>query len=154
MGPPGTTATRSTRPWPRCGGKPSSSPPRSARRCSPCCASTIPRSPGTRSTSTASRCSPPPSWLRCCGPCQPTWTRLDRKSTRLNSSHVKISYAVFCLKKKKDHEPRVRFAKKEAEHCQGPDTEAQHERREHQAEQDSVERRGERQRHRPPSFFF
>src|SRR5690606_40392302 len=28
-----------------------------------------------------------------------TW-RLDRKSTRLNSSHVKISYAVFCLKKK------------------------------------------------------
>src|SRR5690606_41960125 len=27
---------------------------------------------------------------------------LDRKSTRLNSSHVKISYAVFCLKKKKD----------------------------------------------------
>src|SRR6266511_3160258 len=28
---------------------------------------------------------------------------LDRKSTRLNSSHVKISYAVFCLKKKKNH---------------------------------------------------
>src|SRR5690606_40290422 len=27
----------------------------------------------------------------------------DRKSTRLNSSHVKISYAVFCLKKKKNH---------------------------------------------------
>src|SRR5690606_28795155 len=26
---------------------------------------------------------------------------IDRKSTRLNSSHVKISYAVFCLKKKK-----------------------------------------------------
>src|SRR5690554_7613709 len=26
--------------------------------------------------------------------------RLDRKSTRLNSSHVRISYAVFCLKKK------------------------------------------------------
>src|SRR5690606_40197648 len=41
----------------------------------------------------------------------PTWPvrsfwrplpRPDRKSTRLNSSHVKISYAVFCLKKKKD----------------------------------------------------
>src|SRR5690606_40300056 len=31
-----------------------------------------------------------------CGMCS-----LDRKSTRLNSSHVKISYAVFCLKKKK-----------------------------------------------------
>src|SRR3989442_8590788 len=27
-------------------------------------------------------------------------THLDRKSTRLNSSHVRISYAVFCLKKK------------------------------------------------------
>src|SRR5690349_15930516 len=27
----------------------------------------------------------------------------DRKSTRLNSSHVEISYAVFCLKKKKQH---------------------------------------------------
>src|SRR5690606_40149289 len=29
-----------------------------------------------------------------------TFFFLDRKSTRLNSSHVKISYAVFCLKKK------------------------------------------------------
>src|SRR5256885_9437751 len=28
-------------------------------------------------------------------------TRTDRKSTRLNSSHLVISYAVFCLKKKK-----------------------------------------------------
>src|SRR3712207_8025835 len=28
------------------------------------------------------------------------YTRLDRKSTRLNSSHANISYAVFCLKKK------------------------------------------------------
>src|SRR3989442_9973882 len=28
--------------------------------------------------------------------------RPDRKSTRLNSSHVRISYAVFCLKKKKN----------------------------------------------------
>src|SRR3989442_10753737 len=28
---------------------------------------------------------------------------IDRKSTRLNSSHVRISYAVFCLKKKKKH---------------------------------------------------
>src|SRR3989442_6947711 len=27
--------------------------------------------------------------------------KIDRKSTRLNSSHVRISYAVFCLKKKK-----------------------------------------------------
>src|SRR3989442_11616435 len=29
------------------------------------------------------------------------FTLVDRKSTRLNSSHVRISYAVFCLKKKK-----------------------------------------------------
>src|SRR5256885_10732984 len=29
----------------------------------------------------------------------------DRKSTRLNSSHLVISYAVFCLKKKKNHPP-------------------------------------------------
>src|SRR2546427_7302050 len=31
----------------------------------------------------------------------PILTFLDRKSTRLNSSHSQISYAVFCLKKKK-----------------------------------------------------
>src|SRR5437868_12702686 len=43
---------------------------------------------------------------------------LDRKSTRLNSSHVSISYAVFCLKKKnKPHltralqrDPKLRYA--------------------------------------------
>src|SRR5690606_40165421 len=32
---------------------------------------------------------------------------LDRKSTRLNSSHVKISYAVFCLKKKRENNQRT-----------------------------------------------
>src|SRR5256885_9987602 len=31
----------------------------------------------------------------------------DRKSTRLNSSHLVISYAVFCLKKKKLHSSRI-----------------------------------------------
>src|SRR2546427_7226417 len=31
-------------------------------------------------------------------------TKIDRKSTRLNSSHSQISYAVFCLKKKKQYE--------------------------------------------------
>src|SRR3712207_6852222 len=38
-----------------------------------------------------------------CGGDQPAVpvTNLDRKSTRLNSSHANISYAVFCLKKKK-----------------------------------------------------
>src|SRR5258708_28625652 len=32
--------------------------------------------------------------------------QIDRKSTRLNSSHQIISYAVFCLKKKKKHIPK------------------------------------------------
>src|SRR5690625_6600511 len=35
---------------------------------------------------------------------------LDRKSTRLNSSHVAISYAVFCLKKKKKKKQRINKA--------------------------------------------
>src|SRR3712207_7843579 len=34
-------------------------------------------------------------------------TRVDRKSTRLNSSHANISYAVFCLKKKKTSKPKT-----------------------------------------------
>src|SRR5690349_24759520 len=33
----------------------------------------------------------------------------DRKSTRLNSSHVEISYAVFCLKKKKKNRATTRY---------------------------------------------
>src|SRR6266511_4451848 len=37
---------------------------------------------------------------------------LDRKSTRLNSSHVKISYAVFCLKKKKKRQAQRGLRKK------------------------------------------
>src|SRR3712207_7582111 len=46
------------------------------------------------------------STMRCTrcpfGPTQePTGSTSDRKSTRLNSSHANISYAVFCLKKKK-----------------------------------------------------
>src|SRR5204862_8339718 len=36
----------------------------------------------------------------------PTDRRADRKSTRLNSSHVEISYAVFCLKKKKKEDKK------------------------------------------------
>src|SRR5260221_5238405 len=35
-------------------------------------------------------------------------TFIDRKSTRLNSSHTVISYAVFCLKKKNNREPVIR----------------------------------------------
>src|SRR5690349_23726508 len=45
------------------------------------------------------------AWSRCRSWDSPAWyrnrQREDRKSTRLNSSHVEISYAVFCLKKKK-----------------------------------------------------
>src|SRR5690606_41934896 len=40
--------------------------------------------------------------ISCSRPSSPA----DRKSTRLNSSHVKISYAVFCLKKKKKQTKR------------------------------------------------
>src|SRR5690349_23526153 len=39
-----------------------------------------------------------------------TDTYPDRKSTRLNSSHVEISYAVFCLKKKKKAKEEARMA--------------------------------------------
>src|SRR5438874_7232786 len=35
----------------------------------------------------------------------PSFAKGDRKSTRLNSSHVEISYAVFCLKKKRPVSP-------------------------------------------------
>src|SRR5258708_16486532 len=51
-----------------------------------------PSDPGASSLSTSN----PSPWSLC------RKTR-DRKSTRLNSSHQIISYAVFCLKKKKDH---------------------------------------------------
>src|SRR5215203_4091177 len=41
---------------------------------------------------------------------------LDRKSTRLNSSHANISYAVFCLKKKKKNKQIIRKKKKKKKH--------------------------------------
>src|SRR2546430_7330324 len=42
----------------------------------------------------------------CASICAPAWAASgDRKSTRLNSSHSQISYAVFCLKKKKPNNP-------------------------------------------------
>src|SRR5215510_10399652 len=44
---------------------------------------------------------------------RPTFCRsVDRKSTRLNSSHVAISYAVFCLKKKKKNKTKLMQKKK------------------------------------------
>src|SRR5690349_22732814 len=42
----------------------------------------------------------------------------DRKSTRLNSSHVEISYAVFCLKKKKLREARLELEQRVAARTQ------------------------------------
>src|SRR5215475_14866977 len=42
----------------------------------------------------------------------------DRKSTRLNSSHVKISYAVFCLKKKKKKTQKLLETNKKKENKQ------------------------------------
>src|SRR5438034_8190629 len=55
------------------------------RTCHRASSSSIPPHSRRRGPGTAARCS-----------------RRDRKSTRLNSSHTVISYAVFCLKKKKD----------------------------------------------------
>src|SRR3989337_337981 len=46
---------------------------------------------------------------------------LNRKSTRLNSSHGRISYAVFCLKKKKKSRPQTRMQEGRAhEHLAEP----------------------------------
>src|SRR2546427_8767137 len=66
----------------------------------------LPISTGT--TCSASSASPPTSMGSRSAPWLPTSARRsrgrerrDRKSTRLNSSHSQISYAVFCLKKKK-----------------------------------------------------
>src|SRR5256885_3928691 len=53
--------------------------------------------PSTLSTAVSPPCAI--TMRRTLGSPMPTWA--DRKSTRLNSSHLVISYAVFCLKKKK-----------------------------------------------------
>src|SRR5207249_5503407 len=65
------------------------------RRAAPAAA---PRPPAARSLAPEAQLRPPGDDrpLADLGPLEP----LDRKSTRLNSSHVSISYAVFCLKKK------------------------------------------------------
>src|SRR5256885_8070648 len=56
-----------------------------------------------RSAATQRRCTPSPGSSANCAPTMAAVGAniLDRKSTRLNSSHLVISYAVFCLKKKK-----------------------------------------------------
>src|SRR5712675_2591778 len=68
------------------------------------------------------RCAPSPSPSRTTGPtsrhCSSRAPRSDRKSTRLNSSHGYISYAVFCLKKKKIHKHYLRHIKKKKKYTQ------------------------------------
>src|SRR5258707_2733433 len=59
-------------------------------------ASPVSRRNGSTSTSTFRCCSASP----CRSPLAQSVIQGDRKSTRLNSSHANISYAVFCLKKK------------------------------------------------------
>src|SRR6266568_8576015 len=59
----------------------------------------LPISRGSRSPGRPAR--------RSAGPCP----RRDRKSTRLNSSHSSISYAVFCLKKKKQYRHTQKYQK-------------------------------------------
>src|SRR5258708_2332493 len=87
-----------------------SSRPRLLRRSHSCSCSSSPafctnckRLPTNCENGTAKRCSK-------VGRCRP-WAvrraRKDRKSTRLNSSHQIISYAVFCLKKKKRTQEKV-----------------------------------------------
>src|SRR5438067_3891794 len=50
-----------------------------------------------------------------------TFAGSDRKSTRLNSSHVSISYAVFCLKKKKKKKKKKLTKKKITKYTQQQD---------------------------------
>src|SRR2546427_3510568 len=69
----------------------------------------------------SSRCAAAPSVVRSSSPevitsSRPTYVSPgDRKSTRLNSSHSQISYAVFCLKKKKSPTPTNRFLQVKSE---------------------------------------
>src|SRR5690606_42126405 len=98
---------------------PSLSPPLPTRLSSdlaqPPCSTTARSPPGRLGAIRAGRASPPMQLGRAHPPGGDRWRRApgrvgperskqhraaeDRKSTRLNSSHVKISYAVFCLKK-------------------------------------------------------
>src|SRR5579884_3668653 len=74
---------------------------------SPCCR-VRKRQPSLRrrTRNTATACRPETPY------CPETAACRDRKSTRLNSSHVAISYAVFCLKKKKKQRKVKRSKKK------------------------------------------
>src|SRR5699024_11566049 len=75
-----------------CSASTSTSSPTSPRRRET--TSSTSRAPGTNTSASL----PSARWVRAA--VRARWS--DRKSTRLNSSHVSISYAVFCLKKKKN----------------------------------------------------
>src|SRR5436853_2125516 len=55
-----------------------------------------------------------PDFIDHLGPFRNSTGRRDRKSTRLNSSHLGISYAVFCLKKKKKNLKKHKTSKTDA----------------------------------------
>src|SRR2546430_9122179 len=48
-------------------------------------------------------------WVNTANAATSYWAQRDRKSTRLNSSHSQISYAVFCLKKKKQPQKKYYY---------------------------------------------
>src|SRR5437870_13844511 len=62
--------------------------------------------PTRRSSDLSCACAPRASATPASGAGGTTRTPRDQKSTRLNSSHVAISYAVFCLKKKTQRKPK------------------------------------------------
>src|SRR3712207_8705549 len=83
-----------------------------SRRAAPPASKSEKRARSTERPSACSTSSPStPSWLS-----SPSVSCADRKSTRLNSSHANISYAVFCLKKKKKNNKITRMKYKIAKH--------------------------------------
>src|SRR5215813_13915347 len=72
----------------------------------PAVATTSPRYPRRRAQTAIFQCP------LCCSSGGSSMPGIDRKSTRLNSSHVRISYAVFCLKKKKKKKKKKNQKKK------------------------------------------
>src|SRR2546422_3099935 len=106
------SSTRVGRSSKRCatpsGGSRRSAKVSSARRSPPCCSATENSSSACagREGFVPPRCTGRPS-KKACASRRSRSTDRDRKSTRLNSSHGYISYAVFCLKKKKTNKQQL-----------------------------------------------
>src|SRR5260221_6764761 len=105
---------------------PPAPPPRANRPEAPRACRVVHRHNGSNSAALPSSTATAYSGQRTAGPDGLGWicdtdckTWPDRKSTRLNSSHTVISYAVFCLKKKKKpiHNPLVNIHKIMSELC-------------------------------------